>query len=121
MEKNTEKEIVTLVIDDFKLSATDFEARLTEALHTEFDCIIDFRLNVITPYIKVLDQYKKRFNNLNKTMVICTKNLDWSANLEQHDFVPTILECHDFIEFDRIERELSFEFNPEEDLDKLDD
>ena len=118
---NKEKEVVQLVIDEFKMPVEELEAKLEKALHTDLDCIIDFKLNVISPYIKTLDRFKERFDSIQKTMVICTPNLDWTAQYEQHYFVPTELECYDFIEFERIERNLEFDFNPEDELDSMDE
>lgn len=93
-----------------KISTTnefdEFQGRVKEILDKKFDLCIELSPVDLNPYAEKLSSIQNLLFQINRTLVICTKHIEWVSKFPHLNLVPTKQECIDYIEFDRIEREI---------------
>jgi hypothetical protein len=102
----------TTIIKDTKGNFANFIAKVEEQFNTfkEKNLIIDVSHNenlAITEFSLakgLVEKYKKE----KKTLVLVAENIDFNKTPANLLVVPTILEAHDIIEMEEIERDLGF-------------
>ena len=102
----------TVCIKDTKGDMVLFLAKVTNEYKTfeNLNIIIDIRayknisLEVITSFLPLSKIHKKA----KKSFVIATSDLDYNAISDKLTVVRSLLEAHDIIEMDEIERDLGF-------------
>jgi hypothetical protein len=102
----------TTTIKDTQGDLSSFISKVTSQLITfeKTNLIID-----LLPYdslkvadIKLFLSLSKQFNKAKKSFVIVVSDTDFNAIPENLTVVPSLLEAHDIIEMDEIERDLGF-------------
>ncbi|UQD56876.1 ribonuclease Z [Flavobacterium sp. K5-23] len=102
----------TTTIKDTQGDLSSFISKITSQSITfeKTNLIID-----LLPYdslkvtdIKLFSPLSKQFNKAKKSFVIVVSDTDFNAIPESLTVVPSLLEAHDIIEMDEIERDLGF-------------
>lgn len=102
----------SVIIKDTQGDFTSFLMKVTHQYKTfQKDNIVidllyhnDLSLNEIKQFIPLSKQHKKA----KKSFVIVVPDFDYNAIPEKLTVVPSLLEAHDIIEMDEIERDLGF-------------
>ncbi|MFK7050384.1 ribonuclease Z [Flavobacterium davisii] len=102
----------TAIIKDTEGSFDVFLQKLTSQYNTfkDVNLIIDIthddsiNLDAISSFLELSDKHKA----LKKSFVLVAKGIDFSEVPENILVVPTLLEAHDIIEMEEIERDLGF-------------
>ncbi|CAM3632284.1 hypothetical protein FLGE108171_07230 [Flavobacterium gelidilacus] len=102
----------TTIIRDTQGNFSSFIEKLSDQFNTykEQNLILDVTKDEnlsINNLLEVKDLAKKHKKE-NKTLVFVAENIDFNAIPDNLLVVPTVLEAHDIIEMEEIERDLGF-------------
>lgn len=102
----------TITIKDTQGDFTSFLMKVTHQYKTfeKHNLIIDllFYKDLSTSNIKLFLPLSKQHKKSKKSFVIVASDFDYNAVPDKLTVVPSILEAHDIIEMEEIERELGF-------------
>jgi len=102
----------TITIKDTQGDFTSFLMKVTHQYKTfeKHNLIIDllFYKDLSTDSIKLFLPLSKQHKKGKKSFVIVTSDFDYNAVPAKLTVVPSLLEAHDIIEMEEIERELGF-------------
>nr|WP_314897810.1 ribonuclease Z [uncultured Flavobacterium sp.] len=102
----------TITIKDTQGDFTSFLMKVTHQYKTfeKHNLIIDllFYKDLSTSNIKLFLPLSKQHKKSKKSFVIVASDFDYNAVPEKLTVVPSMLEAHDIIEMEEIERELGF-------------
>jgi hypothetical protein len=102
----------TIVIKDTQGDFTSFLMKVTDQYKTfeKHNLIIDLLLykDLPTASIKLFMPLSKVHKKNKKSFVIVTSDFDFNAVPDKLTVVPSLLEAHDIIEMEEIERDLGF-------------
>jgi hypothetical protein len=102
----------TIVIKDTQGDFTSFLTKVTDQYKTfeNHNLIIDLLSynNLPTATIKLFLPLAKQHKKNKKSFVIVTSDFDFNAVPDTLTVVPSLLEAHDIIEMEEIERDLGF-------------
>lgn len=72
--------------------------------------IIDLSIleNVLPKEIQLFNDFYKELKQNKKSLVLVLNDFDFNANTKKINVAPSLLEAHDIIELDEIERDLGF-------------
>jgi hypothetical protein len=102
----------TTTIKDTQGNIQSFLEKVTQEYHTfqSQNIIIDLTHNneVSLADIKSFSELSKTHLKAKKSFVIVAKNIDFNAIPAKLNVVPSVLEAHDIIEMEEIERDLGF-------------
>ena len=102
----------TITIKDTQGDFTSFLMKVTHQYKTfeKHNLIIDllFYKDLSTSNIKLFLPLSKQHKKSKKSFVIVASDFDYNAVPDKLTVVPSLLEAHDIIEMEEIERELGF-------------
>ncbi len=102
----------TTIIKDTKLDLVNFIATIHSQINTfsQHNLIIDLHAydNLLLKDILLFSDFAKEFKKSKKSIILVVPNFDYNANTKKITVVPSILEAHDIIEMEEIERDLGF-------------
>lgn len=102
----------TITIKDTQGDFTSFLMKVTHQYKTfeKHNLIIDLLLykDLSTDSIKLFLPLSKQHKKCKKSFVIVTSDFDYNAVPAKLTVVPSLLEAHDIIDMEEIERELGF-------------
>lgn len=102
----------TITIKDTQGDFTSFLMKVTHQYKTfeKHNLIIDllFYKDLSTSNIKLFLPLSKQHKKSKKSFVVVASDFDYNAVPDKLTVVPSILEAHDIIEMEEIERELGF-------------
>ena len=102
----------TTIIKDTKLDLVNFITAIQSQMSSlcKYNIIIDLHLyqKVTVQDILLFADLAKDFKKLKKSFVIVVNDFDFNANTKKITVVPSLLEAHDIIEMEEIERDLGF-------------
>ncbi|MDG2432474.1 ribonuclease Z [Flavobacterium sp.] len=102
----------SVIIKDTQGDFSSFLTKLTNQYKTyeSLNIIIDLSKydNLTIADIKQFSLLSKQHKKAKKSFVVVVLNLDFNAVPEQLTVVPSLLEAHDIIEMEEIERDLGF-------------
>jgi len=101
----------TTIIKDFTEPIEQFCIKVLHENHLFKDknLIVDVsHTQVDTKDFKLFNELDKHQKAVKKSFVIVAKNIDFNATPSNLIVVPTLLEAHDIIEMEEIERDLGF-------------
>jgi len=102
----------TTIIKDTQGSFLSFIEKITEQFNTFKDqnLILDVTKdeNLSIKDLKNAKDLNKKHKNEKKTMVFVAENIDFNKIPDYLLVVPSVLEAHDIIEMEEIERDLGF-------------
>ena len=102
----------TTIIKDTQGSFSNFIVKLTDQFNTykEQNLILDITKddNLTIQDFKIVRELAKKHKKEKKTMVFVAENLDFNKIPDNLLVVPSLLEAHDIIEMEEIERDLGF-------------
>ncbi len=102
----------TIIVRDTKGDAAAFLEKVTNEYHSfeNHNLILDISHdgNVTIPLIKSFVPLSKSHRKNKKSFVLVVPELDYNAVPASIVVVPSLLEAHDIIEMDEIERDLGF-------------
>ncbi len=78
--------------------------------YKDYNLILDIShdTTVDAKSIKIFSEFIKAHKKLKKSLVLVVENIDFNKLPQSIVVVPTLLEAHDLIEMDEIERDLGF-------------
>lgn len=107
-----EKKEHTTIIKDTQGDIQSFVQKVTHEYHSfkEHNLILDVTHNkkVSLNDIKLFSDLSKSHRKAKKSFVIVAEDIDFNNVPEQLMVVPSLLEAHDIIEMEEIERDLEF-------------
>ncbi|TRX37509.1 ribonuclease Z [Flavobacterium restrictum] len=102
----------TITIKDTESSIEDFLIKVTTQYNSfkSHNLILDISHDktVETSTIKQFDELSKKHKKSKKSFVLVAANIDFNAVPTAILVVPSLLEAHDIIEMEEIERDLGF-------------
>ena len=102
----------TTIIKDTKGDFSNFIAKVTEQFNTfkEKNLILDVSNDntIEIENFKIVKDLAKKHKKERKTLVFVAENIDFNRIPDYMVIVPTLLEAHDIIEMEEIERDLGF-------------
>ena len=101
----------TTIIKDTQGDLTSFLLKLNhDTGFSKHNLIIDLSSykNLVAKDILLFTDFYKRHKKEKKSFVIVVSEFDFNANTKKILVVPSVLEAHDIIEMEEIERELGF-------------
>ena len=102
----------TTIVKDTKVDLLSFIAAIESQISTfsKHNLIIDLNAhkNLRLQDILLFAEIAKNFKKLKKSLVIVVSDFDFNANTKKIMVVPSVLEAHDTIEMEEIERDLGF-------------
>ena len=102
----------TVTIRDTQGDFTSFLMKVTHEYKTfgKHNIIIDLLMHndLSTEDVKLFMPLSKQHKKAKKSFVIVTSNFDYNAVPAKLTVVPSLLEAHDIIEMEEIERDLGF-------------
>ncbi|MEO8234948.1 MAG: ribonuclease Z [Flavobacterium sp.] len=101
----------TTIIKDTQGDLTSFLLKLDhETSFSKHNLIIDLSSykNLVAKDILLFTDFYKMHKKEKKSFVIVASEFDFNANTKNIVVVPSILEAHDIIEMEEIERDLGF-------------
>ena len=102
----------TTIVKDTKVDLLSFIAAIESQISTfyKYNLIIDLNThkNLRLQDILLFSEIAKNFKKLKKSLVIVVSDFDFNANTKKIMVVPSVLEAHDIIEMEEIERDLGF-------------
>lgn len=101
----------TTIIKDTQGDLASFLLKLDhETSFSKHNLIIDLSSykNLVTKDILLFTDFYKRHKKEKKSFVIVASEFDFNANTKKIIVVPSVLEAHDIIEMEEIERDLGF-------------
>lgn len=102
----------TTIIRNTEANSIDFLEKLTNEYHSfqNQNLIVDLshdkELTIFN--VKLYSDIVKKHNKNKKSFVLVHNSIDFNAVPKNIVLVPTVLEAHDIIEMDEIERDLGF-------------
>lgn len=102
----------TVTLKDTQGDITSFNEKVSSnyASHKEKNIIIDLsqhgalKLNEVLPFLPLSNKHRES----KKSFVLVINDFDFNDAPEEMIIVPTVLEAHDIIEMEEIERDLGF-------------
>jgi hypothetical protein len=102
----------TIIIKDTEGNANDFLEKVTGqyASFKDSNLILDISHDpsVTIKSIKLFADLAKKYKKAKKSFVIVAENIEYNEVPASLLVVPTVLEAHDMIEMEEIERDLGF-------------
>lgn len=102
----------TTIIRNTQGNTADFQAKVAHEYNSykSQNLILDLSLdkNIVMSDIKSFIDIAKKHKAEKKSLVLVTDSIDFNAVPVSLTVVPTLLEAHDMIEMDEIERDLGF-------------
>lgn len=101
----------TIIIKDTQGDFLLFAEKLNHEFLTfsKHNVIIDLSLyqSIPTENLKKIEEFSKKIKKLKKSFILVIPEFDFNKNTK-FTIVPSVLEAHDMIELDEIERDLGF-------------
>ena len=101
----------TIIIKDTQGDLTSFILKLeNDASFSTHNLIIDLSSykSMLPKDILLFSDFYKKHKKEKKSFVIVASEFDFNANTKKIVVVPSVLEAHDIIEMEEIERDLGF-------------
>ncbi|WP_395056284.1 ribonuclease Z [Flavobacterium sp.] len=101
----------TIIIKDTQGDLTSFLLKLDhDTSFSKHNLIIDLSSykSLIVKDILLFSDFYKKHKKEKKSFVIVVSEFDFNANTKKIIVVPSVLEAHDIIEMEEIERDLGF-------------
>ena len=102
----------TIIIRDTQADLTSFLMKFTHQYKTfeKHNIVVDLLMynDLTTNDIKLFMPLSKIHKKSKKSFVVVTSDFDYNAVPAKLTVVPSLLEAHDIIEMDEIERDLGF-------------
>ncbi|MBF0694772.1 MAG: ribonuclease Z [Flavobacterium sp.] len=102
----------TIIIRDTQGNAANFLEKVTREYHSfeNHNLILDIShdTKVTIPILKLFGPLSKQHRKSKKSFVLVAPELDYNALPSSIVVVPSLLEAHDIIQMDEIERDLGF-------------
>jgi glutamate formiminotransferase len=107
-----EHKIHTTIIKDTEGNVSEFIAKVTDQYESfkERNLILDVTRDKTanSKAMKAFSELSKKHKKAKKSLVIVAENIDFNDVPASLLVVPTLLEAHDMIEMEEIERDLGF-------------
>lgn len=102
----------TIIIKDTEGNITEFLEKINSQYNSfkEYNLILDIShdKSVDVKSIKIFSELSKKHIKSKKSFVLVAQNIDFNKVTTSLSVVPSLLEAHDMIEMDEIERDLGF-------------
>lgn len=112
LQMKVEEKGHTILVKDTQGDLASFLLKLEQDFHTfgQHNLIIDLSLHkkLLVKDILLFNDYYKKHKKAKKSFVMVASDFDFNSNTKNIVVVPSVLEAHDIIEMEEIERDLGF-------------
>jgi hypothetical protein len=102
----------TIIVKDTQDDLTSFLLKLENEFHAfgQHNLIIDLSLHkkLLVKDVMLFNDYYKKHKKAKKSFIVVASDFDFNSNTKNIVVVPSVLEAHDIIEMEEIERDLGF-------------